>query len=184
MMINGGSPIGGSMDEPTVEGQTDELRAWRVRVLPGKAPEVMDRLISSGMSVETELLVVRADLVFGLVHLRSALYHAKRAIAESRNSSDSLAMETLLYLSAERQLGRAIRKMEINASTGLMVVAQLGGASLEHPGDWDELPESEAPDVDRLLKFGITEEEMRTVGRDSANELVLERIGSVDITKK
>jgi tRNA threonylcarbamoyladenosine modification (KEOPS) complex Cgi121 subunit len=172
------------MGVSTVERQTDRLRAWWVRVGPGKGRETMNSLIKSTPSADTNLLVVRADRVFGLAHLRSALYHAKRAVAEGRNSSDSLAMETLLYLSAERQLGRAISKMEINASTELMVVAQLGGPNLEHPKDWEELPENEAPAVERLLEFGITEEEIRTVGRDRANELILERVGSVDITKK
>ena len=46
--------------------------------------------------------------VFGRDHLVSALGHARRAIEERRNTTDSIEMEFLLYVSGERQISKAI----------------------------------------------------------------------------
>ncbi|MCU0852327.1 MAG: hypothetical protein MUC90_03600, partial [Thermoplasmata archaeon] len=128
-------------DETLVKG----LRAWTVTVDRGSAPALTRRLAES--SAEGHVLVVKAEMVFGLDHLRSALHHAARATRDGRNASDSLAMETLLYASGERQLSAAIKKMSPDETTEQIVVASLHEDALEPMPDWDRLPQRPGKDA-------------------------------------
>ncbi len=172
------------MQDP-VDAETMDLRVWLVKVPDGRAEEFKDRLVEAASRTKAEVLVLRADLVFGSDHLRSALYHAKRAIREGRNASESLAMETLLYASGERQLSTAIEKMSVDASSAEVVVAQLTKGHIETDSSWRpmERVKVEWKDVD-LAGFGISREEMGTAGPERALELVLEKVASVDVMKK
>lgn len=170
-----------------MEGSADEvtrdLRAWSVRLEPGQAGPFLERMSEKARAEGADFLMASADQVFGKDHLRAALYHAKRAIAEGTNASDSLAMETLLYASGERQLNAAIRKMTVGDATTEIVVAVLQGR-LDPMKGWSELPEvSSGPSKERLIKFGITEEEILSFDGPPV-ELVLEKVAAVDILKK
>lgn len=171
------------MDEQDmVEDATKDLKAWTAVVDPGTAKDLLTRLSRANGTADGDLLIVRADMVFGIGHLRSALYHAKRAVAGSTNSSDSLAMETLLYASGERQLSSAIRKMSAGEGVREVVIASLGGGLRPEKG-WTELEEiSGDPPIERLRRFGIEDPELSTCRNPS--ELVLERVAAVDILKK
>ena len=54
-----------------------------------------------------------ADVIYGRNHLISAVDHAVRAIERKTNTTNSLAMEILLYAAGERQLKLAIPKMGV-----------------------------------------------------------------------
>jgi KEOPS complex subunit Cgi121 len=162
-----------------------ELRgAWERRAPEGGAKALMDDVLAEAAASGSEALVVDGDLVFGADHLASALHHAAKAVAEGRNASDSLAMETLLYASGERQLSGAIRKMAVGEGTRMVVLAVLEGDF--EPGEgWSPLPPSEGvADRSRLARFGITEVEMSTVAEGRLAELVLERVAAVDVIKR
>lgn len=171
--------------EDAVMGLTRHLKAWRVRLKKGEAPAFMKDIVQASDTAGADVLVAKAELVFGTDHLRAALYHAKRAIAEGTNSSSSLAMETLLYASGERQLGSAIKKMSADAGTEEVVVAQLTGKPIHAEGTWKELHDIE-PEVgtDRFLRFGLTKGELETLKGGRPQELVLEKVAAVDILKK
>ena len=155
----------------------------RVRIV-GDPEEFMKRVLAKAEEAGAEVLVVDDGLVFGEDHIRSAVHHAQKAIDEGRNSSDSLAMETLLYASGERQLGHAIRKMSLKKGSSTAAIAVLKG-TLEPEGLWEkEEPLDRRGDIDRLRAFGITEEELRTVRPERAIDLVLERVAAVDVIKK
>ena len=172
------------MQDP-VELETKDLRAWRMRVSDGRAKEFRDRIVETASRAKGEVLVLRGDLVFGYDHLRSALYHAKRAIRDGRNSSESLAMETLLYASGERQLSTAINKMSVDAGSDEVVVAQLTGWKIIADPSWTPMEgEKVAWKPDDLARFGISREELATVGLEKAVDLVLEKVASVDVLKK
>ncbi len=166
----------------TVEEATKGLRAWRAAIVPGQAKALLARLFQSGANAEGDVLILRADMVFGISHLRSALFHAKKAIAERSNSSDSLAMETLLYASGERQLSSAIKKMSAGNDVQHVVIASMTGTLRPEEG-WSELEElSGDPPIERLRTYGITELELKTCPMPT--ELVLERVAAVDVLKK
>lgn len=160
------------------------VAVWTRPVPKGGAEALMEETLSRARASGSEVLIVDGDMVFGSDHVRSAATHAAKAVAEGRNSSDSLAMETLLYASGERQLSAAIRKMSVGERTEKVVVAVLAGPF--SPGEgWTELPDRPgAPDRAALTRFGISEREMTTVREDRLGELVLERVAAVDVLKR
>jgi KEOPS complex subunit Cgi121 len=169
--------------EVSVEEATKSLRAWIVKVEPGQARPLLERMSGGARGEAPDILVAKADMVFGMYHLRSALYHAKKAMADATNASDSLAMETMLYASGERQLSTAIKKMSVGNETTEVIIVVLQG-HLDPAEGWVELHDViEQPSTARLKMFGITEEELHTFeGRPE--ELVLERVAAVDVLKK
>jgi len=158
--------------------------AWAIKVARGEAKALMDRMIAEAADARSEVIVLDGGLVFGADHLSSAQAHAAKASAEGRNASDSLAMETLLYASGERQLSAAIKKMSVGTGTTQVVLAVVKGPF--SPGEgWTRLPDREpAPDRARLARFGITEKEMSTVDPGRLPDLVLEKVAAVDVVKK
>lgn len=165
--------------------QTAELRAWEIVTARGSAPDTAAALLAEMRTRGIEALVVDARMVFGTDHIRSALYHAKKALEERRNVSDSLSMETLLYLSGERQLNAAIAKMSPRQDSTGLVLARLGGGDLKPRPEWAELPPV-VDDVspDRLAEFGISESESNTCSPGRVVELVLEKVAAVDVMKR
>ena len=172
------------MSDP-INDETTELRAWKASVEEGRAPAFMDSVLKPAAASGVQVMVARADMIFGKDHVRSALYHAKRAIREGSNSSDSLAMEVLLYTSGERQLSSAIKKMSVDGRTKEVVIAQLSAGTLARDRSWRELgdlPDDVTPE--RLIEFGVSRQELETLVPERAVELILEKVASVDILKK
>jgi len=173
------------MDE-VIESVKD-MKAWSVKVPAGQAPAFIDNLLKSEPGARVNILAVRADMIFGADHLRTALYHAKRAVAEGRNSANSIPMETLLYASGERQLSSAIDKMSATNMTEEIVVVSLNGrpVSLSDTHSWASLPDTDTSiSPSRLASFGITSAELETQKGRPMTELVMERVAAVDIIKK
>lgn len=167
----------------SVEEATRDLSVWAVRLERGSARQFLELVTAKAADEGTDFLVVEADMVFGEDHLRSALYHAKRALSDGRNVSGSLAMETLLYASGERQLSAAIRKMSVTDETTEVVVARLQGGAQGEAG-WERMPDApREPSHERLVRFGITARELSTMEGHPA-DLVLERVAAVDVLKK
>jgi len=63
-----------------------------------------------------------ASLIAGWEHLRFAALNALNAFKSKVNISSSLAMETLLYASAQRQIKEAVRLMGIKPNTSRVAV--------------------------------------------------------------
>jgi KEOPS complex subunit Cgi121 len=168
-----------------VEEATKDLKAWVVKIDRGHAPAFMQRMVNQALSSRSQILVMRSDMVFGLDHVRSALFHAKMAIEGRHNSSDSLSMESLLYASGERQLSSAVKKMSVDETTEEVVIARLSGGDMEVDSSWRSLDDTpQDVSIDRLKRFGITQRELDTVSRMDPRDLVLERVAAVDIIKK
>ncbi len=168
-----------------VKEATRELMAWVTTVRKEEAPLFLHAQVEPRKERKTQVLVVKADMVFGTDHLRTALYHAKKAMAEGRNASDSLSLETLLYASGERQLSSALKKMTVDDETSEVVIAKLSDGAFKPMESWRPLPDKvEKASQDKLVKFGITENELRTIGDKDPIELVLEKVAAVDILKK
>ena len=168
-----------------VEQATKELMVWKAKVNKGEAPLFLHDQVEPRKERKTQVLVTKAEMIFGVDHLRTALYHAKKAIAEGRNASDSLALETLMYAAGERQLSSALKKMTVDDDTEEVVIAKLSEGAFKPPESWRPFPDMvEGPSRDRLLKFGLTEKELATVGDRHPIELVMEKVAAVDVLKK
>ncbi len=63
-----------------------------------------------------------ADLIAGWEHLYFAALNALKAFESKLNISNSLAMETLLYASAQRQISKAIDLLGIKAESSQIAV--------------------------------------------------------------
>lgn len=141
--------------------------------------------------------VIDADIVYGKNHLISASEHAVRAFGQKKNSTNSLAMEILLYASGERQIQRAIQKVGIkkgNVNIALVFADEVQKEKNEKVSDTivgkilealnlirdDKVLEG---DIDTLRKFGITQQELMTVPEYKHGNLILERVAMVDVIK-
>ncbi|MBN2066444.1 MAG: hypothetical protein JW771_06515 [Candidatus Thermoplasmatota archaeon] len=137
-----------------------------------------------------------AEMIYGKNHLFSSVLHAQRAMISQTNTTNSLAMEILLYASGERQLKHAIPKMGIQTgqTSIVMVLTDVDSSKERH---------LDATFVDNLLQqldlarndavidgteetlhhFGITKKERQTVVKDKYEDLILEKVAMVDIIK-
>jgi KEOPS complex subunit Cgi121 len=168
-----------------VQEATRELKAWVATVKRGEASLFLHDQVEPRKDRATQVLVTKAEMIFGIDHLRTALYHAKRAIAQGRNASNTLALETLLYASGERQLSSALKKMTVDEGTSEVVIAQLSEGNFKPEKSWRPLPDRlEKASKERLLSFGISEKELATIGNADPVELVLEKVAAVDVMKK
>ena len=88
-----------------------------------------------------ELQFFNADLIATRRHLYFAALNALQAFRNSKNLSKSLAVETMLYASAQRQIQRAIQRCGIKLQTKNMAITLIG----EKPAEiHDQLKEIEA----------------------------------------
>ena len=133
--------------------------------------------------------VFDADLVFGKNHLISASEHATRAFERGKNSTNSLAMEILLYASGERQIQKSIQKLGVKKGKTKIAFVFDGKISDENIdnalGSLDLSRDDKVleGDINTLRKFGITQQELITVPEDKHGDLILEKIAMVDVIK-
>ena len=150
----------------------------------------LEQVISFAQEKNIVIQMLNADMIFGKNHLISAVEHAKRAISQKNNTTNSLSMEILLYASGERQLKLAIPKMGVKQGKSnvafvfagekildSMVNDLLKKVSLNHD---DRVLEG---DVNALERFGINKKALATVTEDKYEELILEKVAMVDIIK-
>jgi len=134
--------------------------------------------------------VFNADLIYGKNHLISATEHAFRAMKQKTNTTNSLAMEILLYASGERQLKLAIPKMGIKkGNNNIAFVFTNSNISDRIVNDVLKQLDLERDDkvlegdVNTLKKFGISKKEIETLREDKYGHLILEKVALVDIIK-
>ena len=136
--------------------------------------------------------VFDANVIFGEKHLISAVEHAVRAIDRKTNTTNSLEMEILLYASGERQLKLAIPKIgvkkgEVNIAliffnktrrfSDILIEEFLEQLSLVRD---DKVLDG---NIETLKKFGLNENEIKTVTKAKYGDLILEKVAMVDVIK-
>lgn len=136
------------------------------------------------------------EMIYGEKHIMSAVEHAVRAFKDKRNTSNSLAMEILLYASGKTQVKEAIKFMGLKKGGSALLVC-VGKTSLENakgpiPKNIEGLVAQLDLHVDNSLlegkkatlkKFGITNAEIETVDKSMYQDLILERVALVDVMK-
>jgi tRNA threonylcarbamoyladenosine modification (KEOPS) complex Cgi121 subunit len=140
--------------------------------------------------------VFNAEMIYGRNHLISSVLHAQRAMEQHLNTTNSLAMEILLYASGDRQLKHAIPKMGIQkGQTDLVFVftdlLSQGKSKFETAIIDDLLQDLKLTRNDAIIEgteetlrhFGITKKERQTVVKDKYEDLILEKVAMVDIIK-
>ncbi|MFQ5910791.1 MAG: KEOPS complex subunit Cgi121 [Thermoplasmata archaeon] len=135
---------------------------------------------------EGSVQLMRASMVFGRIHLESAVDHAIRSFEQGRNSSNSLATETLLYASGMRQISRAIEKMGIKEGDSEIAIVAFRDFDLKRFLGTANLVQDDSVlegDAAMLPEFGLTEEEIASVPGSKVLDLVLEKVAMVDLLK-
>lgn len=132
-----------------------------------------------------------ADLIAGKAHLRFAALNALTAFKSKVNISNSLAMETLLYASAQRQIKDALKLMGVSPSSkrvAILILAETpnqGATVLESVSKLlqgkrdDSVMEFSKDKIDGFMKlFGIStmELEAKTEKRGAENEALLDLV--------
>ena len=129
--------------------------------------------------IGAEVILFDPDYICGKDHLLSAYIHAERAIERGTNRSRDLVSETILYASADRQIGRAIKKMSPKKNSDEFVVLVIG----KHENL--RLNEIDAERDDSLIE--CTEESAKNMNLEKSKipytELILEHVAAVDIMK-
>jgi tRNA threonylcarbamoyladenosine modification (KEOPS) complex Cgi121 subunit len=135
---------------------------------------------------EGEVLLADARIVIGRDHLETAVRHALRAQSGGTMAARSVSMETLRYLSAQRQVADAIRIAGIHKGTKEIAIALFG-----HQGVDDLVEAFGWSRDDRVLDFegksfqaiGITEAEWATLPPNQRADLALEKVALLDVEK-
>ncbi|NLX47647.1 MAG: hypothetical protein GXY70_05730 [Euryarchaeota archaeon] len=149
----------------------------------------INALLGKASALEADIVLMDADKVCGADHLRSAVFHARRAFERGTNSANTLGMEVILYASGERQISKAKDKMGLHEGTErvALVILEPQDADLDRI-----LREMSLERDDELLKcdlakgeaFGIGQGELATVGEAMLPDLVLERVAFVEVLKR
>lgn len=152
--------------------------------------EFLKKINSFSAKHSIVIQVFNAKIIFDNKHIISAYEHAKRAFEQKTNTTNSLAMEILLYTSGERQLKFAIPKIGIKKGrvdiaiifigikiTNKLVDELIKKVSLKRD---DKVLEG---NINTLKKFGLKQSEIKTVSRNKYGSLILEKVALVDIIK-
>jgi len=132
-----------------------------------------------------------ADVIYGKNHLISAVDHAVRAMERKTNTTNSLAMEILLYAAGERQLKLAIPKMGVKKGDANIAFAVVDNKKRDEKSIDELLKDLSLERDDKVLEgnedtlkaFGLNDQAIKTVTKDKYGDLILEKIAMVDIIK-
>ncbi len=144
---------------------------------------------SAAEHLDAHIICINADKVAGLLHIKTALFHACRAWFTDKNPiARSFEMEVLLWVAASRQTSIAARFGAQKGTIPLWVVvvpakestkdeiACLPGLTL-YPTPPANAEETNAEKQVRLIQdFSIGKAELSTVGLERLPELVAERV--------
>lgn len=135
---------------------------------------------------EVLLQFLDADKILGKEHIHSAIEHAQRAFKRKNNISSTMAMEILIYAAGEPQISNALEK--IGLKDGSERIAMVVDGKLDIEGLLAHLNLKRDDEIleykdFKLREFGISENEISTVGKEKLKDLVLERVAMVDVRK-
>ncbi len=132
-----------------------------------------------------DVLLADAAHVFGRDHLESAVRHALRARATGTYAARSVGLETLRYLSGQRQVADAIRVAGLQVGTERIAIVafETRGDELIQALSWTRDDAVLDARSKRLIGLGITRKEEETVLASQTVDLALERTALLDIEK-
>ena len=126
-----------------------------------------------------EVVLLNPLYVYGEKHVLSAVMHAERAFANGSHRSKTILTETIMYVSGERQVSKALRIMRPPSDAAVAVLFDIDDPELERIG----------LERDDSLMDG-TPEKAKAMGLDTMGldvdfeQLALERVAMLDIEKQ
>ena len=144
---------------------------------------------------DTHVQFFNAELVAGWEHVLFAVLNALTAFKNKRNISNSLAVEILLFASAQRQIKRAVQLMGINENTSEIVAVIIADEQKKTSGAVEKISEFLHGEEDNSVleindekfcrireAFGISDEELKAklrrkgLEKEALTELVVEHM--------
>ena len=144
--------------------------------------------IANSVAKETDSIIqlLDASAVFGERHILSAIYHAKRAWEQGRNTAEDVGLEILLYSAGDIQIQRAIKKVGIKDGQGGIALVVLGEIQIDQVLDKLGLKRDDSVlmgDETVLDILGIEKVEREGRLPERLQKLVLEKVALVDLLK-
>lgn len=143
-----------------------------------------------GRRFSVNIICYDAEMLAGREHADAAIQHARRSIISPKPISNSFEMEALLFAAGSRQCSVAasfgIHEGENKMFVCLYPPHEGAWKVLSHhmrfvPETWDEWGPQK---VARLISlFGITQDELKTVGDSHLKDLILERIALLEVCR-
>lgn len=133
---------------------------------------------------EMEVLGIDPEMVCGKDHLISAASCAIKAFTSKRNACSNLTMETMLYASGERQISKAADKMGIKSNNAVALV--IFNENAEDILSKLNLKQDDSilePSEEKMMNFGISENELHSVPESKKYDLVLEHVAFASLKK-
>ncbi len=161
----------------------------------GKIKKIDDFLEKIGSFAQKNNLIIQAfdaELIFSKNHILSAADHAIRAISRKTSTTNSLEKEILLYVSGERQLKLAIPKVGVKPKNEKIAFVLINyNIPIQNSMIKDFLEMLSLVRDDKVIqgnentlrRFGIKENEIKTVMKNKYEDLILEKVAMVDIIK-
>ncbi|MCI4371028.1 MAG: hypothetical protein L3J78_00075 [Thermoplasmata archaeon] len=150
-------------------------------------PEAVVRQAQAWASTHgLDVCLADARFVLGRDHLESAALHAERAKDSDRMTTRSLAMETLLYVSGQRQVADAIRSAGLRPGTDCVGLVVFGSSS---PDDflremaWSRDDSVLSAEGKSLEVHGFSKVQTDTVPPGRGSDLALETVALLDLEK-
>ena len=162
-----------------------------IRLLFGK-PVIRDMglLISAIKDLQSRhgciVQALDADKIAGERHILFAAKKALAAFSEARNIAKDAGMEIMRYASGERQIERAhFMRVSDRTKRIALVLAGSGSGSLPDASELSQIIELDGLGGSFCAKavkeaFNISSEELRAVGEERIEDLVIERVALVD----
>lgn len=172
---------------PASERTLRAVGARRARPEEPSAEELVQRLRAASGEEEALVALFDAEAIAGERHLFSAWAHLGRSRREGAKRLRDRGAELALYVAGDDQLGRALGKVGIRASTASFVLVAEKPRSMTDlfsrfglEADPTAYPRAVGPEL--LDRLGISPEERSSVPRDAWEGLVLERVALVDLS--
>jgi KEOPS complex subunit Cgi121 len=157
----------------------------------------VQQLLDFSQNEHMVIQALDATVVYGKDHLMSATDHAVRAFERKTNSTNSLALEILLYAAGERQIQKAIKKIGVKKGRQQIAFVITDRVNKQKKSSFDEsvihrllarfhlTKDDTILEGDRLTlkRFGITDRELSTLPESKYGELILEKVALVDVIK-
>lgn len=151
----------------------------RVTVIGVRGNCPFDKAVEHFTSKGGEVVLLNPLYVYGEKHVLSAVMHAERAFANGSHRSKTILTETIMYVSGERQVSKALRIMRPPPDAAVAVLFDIDDPELERIG----------LERDDSLMDG-TPEKAKAMGLDTMGldvdfeQLALERVAMLDIEKQ
>jgi KEOPS complex subunit Cgi121 len=152
----------------------------KVQVIGIKGEAEFDIIVKHFTELGGDVVLLDPRMVCGKDHIVSAVMHAERAFANGTNRSKTLLTETILYAAGDRQIGRAMEKMNPKDTKDGMVAVLFG---IEDP----RLDEIGMERCDKIMDPSA--EKAKNLGIDvyegiSIKDAALEHVAMTDLLKQ